>query len=263
MRIYVSLFATLLVAPLALAQWSCPSHYDLSSSTQGQDGASQSGSDTPTRQYDLQGMVGSRTVKMYLNRAGSDSDGLFYFLEGDWTPVFLFGDWKPDGFEFSGESKNQKPTGRLQGQLADNLLLGQWTPAGSDRAEPVRLLVVPKTSCDGKGAWKRFDNPNWPFSFSYPASWHIKEEHGYIHVMCPDPEEMVYDTDVTISEGLGEPSAETGLARCGMEWRYYANCSDDLTRSAYSHIPVESVRHGMRILDMSEHEWRLYCRNGG
>jgi len=68
-----------------------------------------------------------------------------------------------------------------------------------------------------------------------------------------------------VSEGLGEPSAskETRLVRCGKEWRYDADCGEDIKDSLYSHIPAESVRHGMKILDISEHEWRAYCRNWG
>jgi hypothetical protein len=267
MRTIVSLIAVSSIAPLAFAQWSCPYRYDLLSSSQNQDPTPQDIYSSPSGQYSLQGIIGSKTVRMYLSLAGPDSDGLFYALEGDWTPVFLFGSWKPGGFDFSGESKNQKPLGRLRGQLTDNVFLGQWTPTGGEHAEPVRLSVVPKTGCEGKGKWTRFDSPKWPFSISYPASWRLVEEHygsgDYIRLICPDPEAMAYDTDLTIKEAVGKPTEESGLVRCGKSWRYGANCGDDIKDSALSHIPAQSLRHGMRILDISDREWRMYCRNGG
>jgi rhodanese-related sulfurtransferase len=228
----------------------------------------------PSAQYWLEGVIGSKTVKMFLERGGSGVVGLFYAPDGDWTPVLLGGMWKPSGIDLSAgadtaafDPETPAPIGRLQGQLTDSVFLGQWTPKGGQQSEPVRMSVVPKTECDGKGSWKRFDSPKWPFSFSYPASWHLVEEHDgpgdYIRLICPDPGAMAYATDVTVSEGLGEPPAETGLVRCGKSWRFYAECGEDIKDSVYSHIPAQSVRHGMRILDISDHEWRVYCRSGG
>lgn len=228
----------------------------------------------PSAEYWLEGVIGSKTVKMYLNRGGSGVVGLFYEPDGDWKPVLLGGMWKPSGIDLSAgddsaafDPETLAPIGRLQGQLSDNVFLGQWTPKGGEQTEPVRLSVVPKTGCEGKGAWKRFDSPKWPFSFSYPASWHLVEDHDtdgdYIRLVCPDPEEMAYQTDVSIQEGVGENVDKTELVRCGESWRYDAGCGDDLKDSLYSHIPVQSVRHGMKILDISNHEWRAYCRGWG
>jgi hypothetical protein len=228
----------------------------------------------PSAEFWLEGVIGSRAVKMYLNRGGSGVAGLFYEPNGDWKPVLLGGMWKPSGIDLSAGADSAAfypwslaPTGRLQGQLKDNVFLGQWTSAGSNHAEPVHLSVVPETGCEGKGVWKRFNSPKWPFSFSYPASWRLVEERDgdspYIRLICPDPEEMVYESDVTIEEGVGQPTEKSGLVRCGKEWRYDANCDDDDRNFAYSHIAAQSVRHGMKILDISNREWRNYCRNGG
>jgi hypothetical protein len=227
---------------------------------------------TPSAEYWLEGVIGSKTVKMYLNRGGSGVVGLFYEPKGDWKPVFLGGMWKPSGIDLSAGANSAAfdpealaPIGRLQGQLTGNVFLGQWVPTGGAHADPVRLSVVPKTECDGKGAWKRFDSPKWPFSFSYPASWHLVEEHDgpgdYLRLICPDPEEMAYDTDVTIKESVGKPTEKDGLVRCGKEWRYDAECGDDIKDSVFGHIAVQSARHGMTILDISDHEWRVYCRD--
>jgi len=278
MRILVRVLAPLLVVTATSAQ-TAPSN------TPGETADEQSGfcprthnlEAHPSARYWLDGVIGSKTARMYLDRGGSGVVGLFYEPNGDWKPVLLGGMWKPSRIDLSAwddgaafEPETSAPIGHLQGQLADNVLLGQWMPAGNDHAEPVRLSVVPRASCAGKGKWKRFDNPKWPFSFSYPASWKLVEKKepwgsSYIRLICPDPEEMAYDTDVTVSEGLGDPSAskQTGLVRCGKEWRYDAGCGDDISQSAFGHIPSQSVRHGMRILDISDHEWRLYCRNGG
>jgi len=227
----------------------------------------------PSVQYWLEGVIGSKTVKMYIDRGGSGVVGLFYEPKGDWTPVLLGGMWKTDGIDLSAwasssafDPETSTPVGRLQAQLSSNVLVGQWTPGGSDHAEPIRLSVVPKTGCEAKGEWTRFDSAKWPFSFSYPASWKLIEEregkNRHIRLICPDPEEMAYDADVTISEGLGEPT-ETGLVRCAKGWRYEAECNEDIEHSAFNHVPTQSVHDGLRILDISDQEWRLYCRGGG
>jgi hypothetical protein len=121
-------------------------------------------------------------------------------------------------------------------------------PKDGVQSESVRLSAVPKTGCEGKGAWKRFDSPKWPFSFSYPDSWKLVEEKeggdSYIRLICPDPEEMAYSRDITVSEGLGDPQAGTDLVRCGKEWRYNADCDYDIKQSAFNHIPAQRVRHG-------------------
>jgi len=229
---------------------------------------------SPSAQYWLDGVIGSKTVRMHLERGGSGVVGLFYEPNGDWIPVLLGGMWKPSGVDLSAgasraafDPETAAPIGRLQGQLTGNAFIGQWTPEGRAQSEPVRLSVVPKTGCEGKGAWKRFDSPKWPFSFSYPASWHLVEEHDgtgeSIRLVCPDPEEMAYNSDVTIQQGLGQPADKSRLVRCGNSWRYDADCGEDVKDSLYSHVAVERVRHGLSILDISNHEWRAYCRNGG
>ena len=230
--------------------------------------------ETPKAEYWLEGVIGSKTVKMYINRGGSGVVGLFYEPSGDWKLVLLGGMWKASGIDLSAgtdraafDPETLAPIGRLQGQLTGNVFLGQWVPKGGEQAEPVRLSIVPKTGCEGKGAWERFDSPKWPFSFSYPASWKLVEEKEgrdtYIRLICPNPEEMAYNDDVIVSEGLGDPQAGTDLVRCGTSWRYRAECGDDIKDSASSHIPVQSVRHGMKMFDISNHEWRSECRDGG
>jgi hypothetical protein len=233
----------------------------------------------PSAEYWLEGAIGSKTVKMYLDRGGSGVVGLFYEPDGDWKPVLLGGEWRPNGIDLTAGTDSSvfdsvtpalPPLGHLQGQLADRVFVGQWTATGENHPEPVHLSVVPKAGCAGSGEWTRFDSRKWPFSFSYPASWKLVEEtegrESYIRLVCLDPEEMAYDADVWVSEGLGDPSAskETRLVRCGSSWRYNVDCNEDIRDSVFNLTPTESMRHGMRILDISDgHEWRTYCRNGG
>jgi hypothetical protein len=275
MRIVVNLLALFLCALTASAQTAPSSEPDETAGEQtGFCPTTHNLELAPKAEYWLEGVLGSKTVKMYLNRGGSGVVGLFYEPNGDWKPILLGGMWKPSGIDLSAgadsaafDSETLAPIGRLQGQLTDNLFLGQWTPTGSDNAEPVHLSVVPKIECDGKGVWKRFDSQKWPFSFSYPAAWHLVEEHDgpgdYIRLICPDPESMAYDNDVIVKEAVGKPTEESGLVLCGKEWRYNADCGDDIKDSAFDHIPVQSVRHGMKIMDISAREWRNYCRYGG
>jgi hypothetical protein len=228
------------------------------------------GSD-PSAEYWLEGVIGFKTVRMYLNRGGSGVVGLFYEPNGDWKPVLLGGMWKASGIDLSAGADGAAfdpgtlaPIGRLQGQLTDNVFLGLWTPKGGEQAEPIRLSVVPKTGCEGKGAWKRFDSQKWPFSFSYPASWHLVDEHDgpgdYIRLICPDPESMAYNNDVTVQEGVGQPTEESGLERTRDGWRP-TECIGQGPEPCPSLKPI--VRKGMKIYDLSDESWGVYCRNGG
>jgi hypothetical protein len=251
---------------MAAAQdWSCPSIRDSDLPQREPDSTSQNQDNSPAGEYRLQGSIGSKAVRMYLNLGGPVPRGLFYVPEGDWTPVFLFGVLKSDALDFVGRSENDKLVGRLRGRFAGNIFVGQWTPTGSDQAQPIRASVVPVISCNGDDKWMRFDSPTWTLSFSYPASWKLVEETSgdsrYIRLICPDPGKMIYESDVFINEGPGQPKE---LIRCGKQWRYNAGCDEDITDSAYDRTPTESMHHGMKILDVSGgHEWRAYCRNQG
>jgi hypothetical protein len=245
--------------------WSCPSIHNWDPPSQDSDPKPHDAHFPVSGAHWFEGKIGAKHARMYLNLDDTPPRGLFYILEGDRSPIFFFGDEKPEGFDFSGESQDQKPLGHLQGRFTDKVFLGTWTPHGSDQAEPVRISEVPEMSCAGNGKWKRFDHPEWPFSFSYPASWILAEVKNsyqrYISLTCPDPGDMISQTDVYLAMGTGHPE---DLVRCGKIWRYDAECGDDLKHLLYNHVPVSSMRNGMEILDVSGgHEWRAYCRNGG
>jgi len=191
----------------------CPQTHDLESG--------------PQEKHWFEGALGNSKIRMYLNRGGAGVVGLFYATDGDRTPTFLGGEWSTKGVTLLGQSADEAPKGRLQGQLVNGAFVGNWTPEGTDHADPVRLSSMQKPACDSHGAWKRFDDPKWPVSFSYPASWHIKENHDALELICPDPEEMAYDNRLTIYEGKVQKDKPIGpyeLVHCAKGWRFGPKC---------------------------------------
>jgi hypothetical protein len=227
----------------------------------------------PEEEYWLEGAIGNSKVRMYLHRAGADVVGLFYATDGDWTPTFLGGEWSAKGVTLSGESADEAPKGRLQGQLANGAFIGSWTADSSDHAEPVRAAAMKRPACDGSGVWKRFDDPKWPVSFSYPASWHIEEVpaswrirdvDNELQLICPDPEAMTYNTAVTIYEGKenkDKPIGPWDLVHCAKEWRE-RGCEVYDGSPVLFQVTEVSQQPGRTVLDV-EHEWRVYCSDGG
>jgi hypothetical protein len=217
---------------------------------------------SPEEEYWLEGTIRKSTVRMYLHRAGADVVGLFYATDGDWTPTFLGGEWSAKGITLLGESADEALKGRLLGQLVNGAFIGSWTPDSGDHADPVRLIAMKTPTCDGSGVWKRFDDPKWPVSFSYPASWHIKENDHALELICPDPEVMTYDARVTIYEGKGKgkPVGPWELVHCAKGWQFGPSCEDD--RSDIFGVSEVSHQLGKTILDITN-EWRVYCSDGG
>ena len=57
------------------------------------------------------------------------------------------------------------------------------TPDGS--ADSILFTIVPKTSCDGAGAWRTFSASDWPITFDYPVGWVITADEDDIAIECP------------------------------------------------------------------------------
>lgn len=218
----------------------------------------------PEEEYWLEGTIGKSTARMYIHRAGSDVVGLFYTTDGDWTPTFLGGEWNAKGINLLGESANEDPTGRLEIQLVNGAFVGSWTLNGSDHADPVRVATVQKPACDGSGVWKRFNDPKWPVSFSYPASWHIgkNDDRLIITLTCPDPEKMTYDMDLTIYEGKGKPVGPYELVQCPKRWSFGPSCDSYDEDAATAQVEEVSEQPGRTVLRLG-HESRVYCADGG
>lgn len=171
----------------------------------------------PQAEYWFEGTIGERTARMYLDRGGRGVVASLYFTAGDWTPVLLGGEWDNGAIELTDATEQHPLTLRLQGRLTNEGFAGTWASAANDAALPVRLAAVPQPKCDGRGAWKRFESPRWPASFSYPANWRLHESGDSITFTCPDPRAMAYESDVTVNAGDAKPSGQNGLAQCPVD----------------------------------------------
>jgi hypothetical protein len=214
--------------------------------------------DGPQEEYWFEGTIRNSTVRMYLHRGGAGVVGLFYATDGEWKPTFLGGEWSADKITLSAESADQAPKGHLRGQLVNGAFIGNWTPDSSRHVDPVRLAAIQKPACDGRGVWKRLDDLKWPVSFSYPASWHIQEDRDALRLICPDPEAMTSEDEVTIYEGKGKPGGPWRLVHSDKGWRHDL----DEGNSASFSVSKVSQQLGKTILNL-DHEWRVYCTDGG
>jgi hypothetical protein len=117
-------------------------------------------------------------------------------------------------------------------------------------------------ACDGKGAWKRFDNPKWPVSFSYPASWRVQQHGDRLQIVCPDPEDMATDNVLTVYEGKGDSIGPSQLVPCANGWRFGPKCDSYTEDAVTASVTTVSQQPGKTILSLG-HEWRVYCTDGG
>ena len=130
----------------------------------------------------------------------------------------------------------------------------------------MNLVTIPEPTCDGKETWKRFDNAASPDSFSYPASWHVKEDREGIWLTCPDPSEIAYSQGVVVTMGQGDFQGPPELLKCGDKWIYGTsgsgcNCEHP---DKIGCDTAKTMRSGSAtVLDVGEHEWRIYCHDFG
>jgi hypothetical protein len=218
----------------------------------------------PSQKFFLEGTIGKRRVRMYLDRGGSGVVGLFFDIGGNWETTLLGGTWDEGHIEASNATELHPATGHLVVSLDNNHLTGSWTSSKSGQAEPVELATVDEPSCDGKEAWKRFDNPDWPVTFSYPSSWHAEiSEDDSVVLTCPNPAEIAFDQHITIYHGSGAPQRPTNLMQCGRSWIYGDQCRCDEQDSHRCPTAKVSRVNSATVLDVSEREHRIYCLNGG
>jgi hypothetical protein len=219
----------------------------------------------PSQKFFLEGTIGSRHVRVYLDRGGSGVVGLF-FDEANWQNTELGGTWMNGQIDASDEAEGHPATGHLKATLAANRLVGSWTRATDEVAEPVDLATIPEPTCDGKESWTRFDDPKSPASFSYPAAWHVEQNRDGIYLTCPDPSEIAYNSNVFVQMGSGKFKSPPELLQCGGKWVYGTDgspCDCDHPDKLGCHIAKASSAGSATVLDVGEHEWRTYCRDGG
>lgn len=116
---------------------------------------------------------------MYMERGGPEVVGLYYDT-ADWKPIILGGKWSEDN-NFEVTTRLPEPDavaiGALNGRIiSSGTLVGTLIMrAGNDGGqEPVAMKRMLQPSCNGSGVWQKFNNPNVPITFSYPASWHVE-----------------------------------------------------------------------------------------
>lgn len=202
---------------------------------------------------------------MYLNRGGEVVVGVFYYTE-NWVPFILGGSWVEGGAIKVGAKPDQDgaEVGQLAGRLTTKGLVGTWKQVGDNIAVPVHLKTVPQPSCDGKGPWKRFNDPRWPITFSYPASWRVTTDPDGTTISCPDPSLMAYDGfALQLSQGKRTDLELTGFVDCGGQWRQGSDCDCDRHDQVLCQVATVDQRNGMTILGGEAGEWRVYCRGGG
>ncbi len=223
----------------------------------------------PSQKFFLDGHIGNRHVRMFLDRGGSGVVGLFFDIGGNWQITQLGGTWDNGAIDASDAGENHVATGQLKANFADNRLTGSWTAANSNQPESIELVTIPEPRCEGKEEWKRFDGPKWPVSFSFPSSWRVEQSGATITLTCPNPSEIAYDRHITIYAGTGDPDSPpdqpTELLKCGDTWRYgeVAFCGCDKPDSLSCKTARVSRKNSATILDVSDHEWRVYCLGGG
>jgi hypothetical protein len=218
--------------------------------------------DNPSKTYWLDGSIGERPVRMYLEQGGDVVVGAFYYTESDWTPTILGGHLTVNGaLDASDKGETKVETGRLTGRLTADNFVGEWIAPDQSKPLPAFLKTGAQPRCDGTGAWKRFDDNRWPVTFSYPGSWRLETSNDGVKVTCPNPSFMVYDSyEIEFRQGKKSELADLGFHLIGTKWIYGQGC--DETPSHCSLVPVRR-REGMTILGADEQEWRVYCRGSG
>src|SRR6185503_10259967 len=76
----------------------------------------------PSQKFFLDGMIGKRHVRMYLDRGGSGVVGLFFDIGGTWETTLLGGTWNNGQIDASDATELHVATGHLTASLAKNRL---------------------------------------------------------------------------------------------------------------------------------------------
>jgi hypothetical protein len=233
----------------------------------------------PSEKHWLIGRIGPHPVRMYLEHGGDVVIGDFYFIDAHWTPVVLGGSWKGSNLNAKEvpddtQADQHKALGNLSGTFSATGFEGIWTAAGVSSSLSASLHFEPKVDCDHATTWKKFADPRWPITFSYPASWQLVKnppqlgDHGpSLTITCPDPSAMLDSDGEFVRSGptLG-PSNSTlagdDFERIKGRWMFaHGDCSGD---DASPCTPADATKRGpLTILDGSDHEWRAYCAVGG
>lgn len=224
--------------------------------------------DKPIRKYWLHGTIGGKASRMYLERDSNVVIAAFYYRESTWKPTILGGHWNNGKPTASDKTELDPATGQLTGKLTTRGFAGSWTPVGRSPALPIRLVFEPRPSCSALGHLKRFNDPNWPITFSYPAAMQLSQTDEGLTLTCPDPAGMFYDFSIWIRQGPLSKIDHEGFHLTGGKWMRdptpFSHCADEANGPpGCKEAAVVSHQGPITILDNSEHEWRDYCTGGG
>jgi hypothetical protein len=158
--------------------------------------------ESPASKHWFEGTIGRSPVRVHFERGGKVVVGVYYYVRHR-KPLLLVGGWAGEGeIRLSERTATQTETGVIEGRVGPDGFAGTWASAEGNKRLPVRLRTVPEPGCDGAGPWRTFNDPRWPWTFSYPASWRIDVSDHYVELTCPDPALMLYeDTAVNIRRG--------------------------------------------------------------
>jgi hypothetical protein len=207
---------------------------------------------------------------MHLQRAGAVVAGLYYYTK-HWVPLLLRGEWRGEGdLRLTEQTSDGTKTGVLEGVLGGGGFKGSWSRPDSSKRWPVQLRSVRQTGCNTFGAWKQFDDPAWPFTFSYPATWHLEQQKdGWVRLSCPDPEPMLFEDGGVVQIGRGEglaPFQDGGYGFTVCRRRWFINTADqggcvcdDLDAMCVPVTPAQ--RGGLTVIEGGGDD-RNYCRGG-
>ncbi len=199
---------------------------------------------------------------MYLARGGPGVVGMFYRTT-DWTPFLLGGQWKENSkFELRVTQEEGPPLGSITASLRSAHLTGAW--AQTDKSStPINLQVVHQPACDDIGPLRKFTDPAWPATFSYPANWRLQIGES-ITLTCPDPAAMAYGmAKIQISKVAD--LRQDSVLKCGNTWEYGDSCAEcqNTTPGMICEPFKVTTQKGLTILNADHREFRTQCLGGG
>lgn len=237
---------------------------------QPQDGHCPDSPGVPVENYSehwFDGSMGARQARMYLASGGGVVSGTFYFTDA-WDPVLLGGtltNGRVDILAHREDAGRSTQMGHLTGTLKGSELSGTWVAQGGNKKVRVRLKAIPKPHCEtNNGQWRLFNDPQWPITFQYPASWHMENDGNSLTLTCPDPETMAYEGfNISVSHGVHRSDEDFWLKRCGKGW-YSSECDCNELTGVFCDTPAEVMQKDeMTFISADEQEWRGYCIGGG
>jgi len=181
----------------------------------------------------FEGTVGDATIRAYVGDAGwPKPNGLWgiYYYTKYWTPLPLDGDWIAPGRIglVEGDPDSEAPKPRFDLNLSRSGAVGTWISADRKRTLRVSLRRVPKPAAFkvAISQARRFADPRWPITLSYPAGWKLEVTQSDLKLRSPDPEDMLFDNELSCARGNGLPARPgPGKPPVPFKWPFFVGPS--------------------------------------